>query len=156
LLVSQQAGRLWPRPEHAAAKLSKTRGPCPSRRSRNHLMTDTKSVLTLMLLLTALPGRAFGLATEQHGNQPIGPGWNIAGDVLAVANLPSRVYWREVNGDPHFFFRGNVKALNQTLEQFARIGGEKEVLLLPGPSDVRTLVERRPVPCDWELHAPGG
>ncbi len=112
--------------------------------------------LALGLLLVALGGRAFGLATEHHGNAPIGPGWNFPADVLAVANLPTRVYWREVNGDPMFFFRGNTAALNRALDVFAKIGGEKEVLLLPGPSDVRTLVERRRVECDWEMHAPNG
>ena len=75
---------------------------------------------------------------------------------MRVADLPSRVYWREINGDPRFFFRGNTAGLNQALEAFAQIQGEKEILLLPGPSDVRTLVERKPVPCDWELHAPNG
>jgi hypothetical protein len=119
-------------------------------------MTTPKSIIALTLLLTTLPARAFALATEHHGNQPIGPGWSIPADVLAVANLPSRVYWREINGNPQFFFRGNIEALNRTLEQFARIGGAKEVLLLPGPSNVRTLSERQRVPCDWDLQAPGG
>jgi HEAT repeats len=112
--------------------------------------------LLVCLLLTALPLQALGLATEHHGNAPIGPGWNFPADVVRVANLPSRVYWREINGDPMFFFRGNTAALNQALEAFAQIQGEKEILLVPAPSDVRTLVERKPVPCDWELHAPNG
>jgi hypothetical protein len=43
--------------------------------------------------------------------------------------------------------------LNQALEVFAKIQGPKEILLLPGPSDVRTLVERKPVLCDWDLRA---
>src|SRR5262249_49982511 len=46
-------------------------------------------------------------------------------------------------------------ALNQALEAFAKIDGEREILLLPAPSDVRTL-GGKPVPCDWSLHAPGG
>jgi HEAT repeat protein len=49
-----------------------------------------------------------------------------------------------------------MTALNQALEVFAKIPGPKEILLLPGPSDVRTLVERKPVPCDWDLRAPDG
>jgi hypothetical protein len=122
---------------------------------RRHPVTATKPALVL-ILLAALPALALALATEHHGNQPIGPGWKFPADVLAVANLPSRVYWRELNGDPHFFFHGDVEALNRALVQFARIGGPIEILLLPGPSDVRTLSERKPVPCDWELHAPGG
>jgi hypothetical protein len=113
-------------------------------------------VMMVCVILAALPLRALGLATEHHGNAPIGAGWNFPADVVRVANLPSRVYWREINGDPMFFFRGNTAALNQTLEAFAQIQGEKEILLVPGPSDVRTLVERKPVPCDWELHAPNG
>src|SRR5262249_60817902 len=89
------------------------------------------------------------------GNSPIGSGWNFPADVVRVANLASRLYWREINGDPQFFFRGNTAALNQALEAFAKIDGEREILLLPAPSDVRTL-GGKPVPCDWSLHAPGG
>ncbi|MGH7606858.1 MAG: HEAT repeat domain-containing protein, partial [Gemmatimonadales bacterium] len=115
-----------------------------------------RSLLVTLLLLAALPGLALALATEHHGNAPIGPQWNFPADVLGVANLKSRTYWREINGDPTFCFRGNTAALNKALDAFAKIGGEKEILLLPGPGDVRTLVERNPVPCDWELHAPSG
>jgi hypothetical protein len=115
-----------------------------------------RRLVACAVILALLPFRAWGLATEHHGNAPIGAGWNFPADVVRVANLPSRVYWREINGDPMFFFRGNTAALNQTLEAFAQIQGEKEILLVPVPSDVRTLVERKPVPCDWELHAPNG
>ncbi len=119
-------------------------------------MMTIQRAMMVCVILVAMPLQAFGLATEHHGNAPIGPGWNFPADVVRVADLPSRVYWREINGDPRFFFRGNTAGLNQALEAFAQIQGEKEILLLPGPSDVRTLVERKPVPCDWELHAPNG
>ena len=102
-------------------------------------MLTIRRTIAWSLLLATLPGRAFGLATEHHGNAPIGPGWRFPAGVVAVANLPSRVYWREMNGDPQFFFRGNMTALNQALEVFAKIPGPKEILLLPGPSDVRTF-----------------
>jgi hypothetical protein len=119
-------------------------------------MMTIQRAMVVCVILAAMPVQAFGLATEHHGNAPIGAGWNFPADVLRVANLPSRVYWREINGDPTFVFKGNTAALNQALEAFAQIQGEKEILLVPAPSDVRTLVERKPVPCDWELHAPNG
>src|SRR3954462_8426816 len=106
-------------------------------------MTAAKPFLAVPLLLAALPGRAAALATEHHGNAPIGPGFRFPAGVVAVADLPSRVSWREVNGEPQFFFPGTLEQLHQTLEQFAKIDGEKDALILPGPSDVRTLVERQ-------------
>jgi hypothetical protein len=39
-------------------------------------------------------------------------------ELVWVANLPSRIYWHDINGDPMFFFRGNTAALNQALEAF--------------------------------------
>jgi hypothetical protein len=45
--------------------------------------------------------RASALATEHFGNDPINAGdYGFGRDVLAVANLSSRFYWYEVNGDP--------------------------------------------------------
>jgi len=112
--------------------------------------------ITLAIAFFILARPVFGLATEHHGCTPIGPEWRFPADVIRVANLPSRLYWREINGDPQFFFRGNTSALNHALAVFAQIQGEKEILLLPAPSDVRTLVERKPIPCDWDLRALGG
>jgi hypothetical protein len=122
--------------------------------------TRLSSWLGAAVLSVALFGdarQAFGLATEHPGNDPIGAGWGLGNDVLAAVNLQSRVFWREVNGDPYFFFRGNTTALNEALRRFAALKADKkELVLLPGPGVTHTLVEQKPIPCDWSLHTPAG
>src|SRR5262245_23554073 len=96
------------------------------------------------------------IATEHFGHAPVSATqWTFREDVVRVANLPSRHYWYEVNGDPTFYFHGNTAALNEVLKRFAEVAGEKELVLLPGPSGARTLLSK-PTECDWQLRAPAG
>src|SRR5262245_45500866 len=58
--------------------------------------------------------RALALATEHFDTNPVPAGFiNLSPDALALANLKSRFYWREVNGNPTFFYRGDADALNE-------------------------------------------
>jgi hypothetical protein len=102
--------------------------------------------------------RAYALATEHFGNDPIDASeYKFGGDVLAVANLQSRFYWYEVNGDPHFYYRGNTAALNEALRKFAALAGNsREVILLPGPAEQSTLGDTRRFAFDWVVHTPAG
>jgi hypothetical protein len=101
--------------------------------------------------------RAFALATEQVGNAPIQGGLNFGSELLAAVNLTSRVYWYEVNGNPTFFFRGDVRDLNEALRKFAAIPAEKrEIILLPGAGETTTLTREQRIPYDWSLHVPMG
>jgi hypothetical protein len=43
------------------------------------MMTILRAV-ACAVILAALPLRALGLATEHHGNAPIGAGWNFPAD----------------------------------------------------------------------------
>jgi hypothetical protein len=115
------------------------------------------AILLAVVLLFGLVDRLLALATEHFGNEPLPPGGLISDNNLsAVANLPSRFYWYEVNGDPHFFFRGNTQALNEALRRFGGGAGEREVILLPGPQERQSLTRDKRFPYDWELHAPNG
>jgi hypothetical protein len=100
---------------------------------------------------------ALGLSTEHFGNAPILRTWGFSKNVLDVVNLPSRVYWYETNGDPHFFFRGKTADLNEALRKFAAIGGKtREVILLPGPGETSNLTREKRVSFDWDLRTPAG
>lgn len=101
--------------------------------------------------------RAHALATEHFGNDPVPAGYNFGRDVLELADLQSRIYWYEVNGDPRFYYRGNTAALNGALRKFAALAGDPgEVILLPGPAEQSTLGATRRFPFDWVVHTPAG
>jgi hypothetical protein len=114
----------------------------------------------VVFLVTVLGGpapRAFALATEQLGNAPIRGGLNFGAELLSAVNLTSRVYWYEVNGNPTFFFRGDVHELNEALRKFAAIPAEKrEIILVPGAGETTTLTREQRIPYDWSLHVPMG
>jgi hypothetical protein len=115
---------------------------------------------TLLALVAALAfaGCAFALATEHFGREPIvAQQWSFNPKVVEVANLPSRHYWYEVNGDPTFYFRGNTDALNTALQRFAAVDEPgQEIVLMPGPPQVRSLTGEQAVEADWMLRAPAG
>src|SRR4051794_7787144 len=118
-------------------------------------MTRAAALCAVAAALT-VPAAVHALATEQIGNKPIGPGWNLGGELLAAVNVEERVYWYEVNGNPTFFFKGGPKAINGAIRQFAAIPAEKrEIILLPGPGATRTF-DGKPVAYDWTLHVPMG
>lgn len=120
-----------------------------------HSIRRRAAVLTIAVVFLAVAQRVFALATEQFGNDPVT--WSFPEDVLAVANLKGRVYWYEVNGDPHFFYRGNTEALNEALAKFAATKSDvREVILLPGATERKNLTRDKTIPYDWEFHYPGG
>src|SRR5262245_31881819 len=116
----------------------------------------TRTVLASLVLALACPAAIFGLATEQFGNGPITMGLGLDDTVMKAANVDSRVYWYEVNGNPTFFFKGGPKELNEAICHFAAIRHDKkEIILLPGPGLAYSL-HRKEVPYTWSLHVPGG
>src|SRR5260221_4601772 len=108
----------------------------------------------LTILLTASAGRAYALATEHVGSGPITNGLNFGPDLLAAANLESRVYWNEVNGNPYFFFKGNTDAVNKCLEQFAKVKAEgHDVIIVPGSGDNKTF-KGDSIASNWHFNVP--
>jgi hypothetical protein len=102
--------------------------------------------------------RALALATEHFGNDPVPPGFIQQGqDALDLANLPSRFYWYEVNGNPTFFYRGEAAALNAALKKFAALPGDaRELILLPGPGEGHSLGGEKRFGYDWWVNTPAG
>jgi hypothetical protein len=115
-------------------------------------------LLGLAVCLCGTTPRALALATEHFGNDPVAPGFlNLGRDALALANLKSRVYWYEVNGNPTFFYQGNADALNEALKKFAAVGGDvREVILLPGPAQGHNLTGDKHFAYDWSVNTPAG
>jgi hypothetical protein len=121
--------------------------------------------LRATIILAALAGSLFGmqpralaLATEHFGNAPVPQGFvDLGGEALALANLKSRFYWYEVNGNPTFYYQGKTEALNEALKRFAALGGKlREVVLLPGPGEGHNLTGEKHFPYDWWVNIPAG
>jgi hypothetical protein len=110
-----------------------------------------------LILPLATPTPVHALATEHLGNEAIGHGWGFGKELLTAVNLPERVYWYEVNGNPYFYFRGSSSALNDAIRKFIAIPADKrEIILLPGPGETKTLTRDKRIDYDWSLHVPGG
>jgi hypothetical protein len=96
------------------------------------------------------------LATEQVGNAPIRRSLGESDELLTTVNVHSRVYWREINGNPTYYFKGSPKDLNEAIRNFAKITVEKrEIILLPGTGETKTFGGKN-VPFDWSVHVPMG
>src|SRR5947208_3228663 len=112
-------------------------------------------VLTAAALL-ALPAMALALAFESFGNASATkqPGW--AEGAIGVVNLESRVYSRWVNGNEHFFYRGNARALNEALKRYAAVKADKRrLVLLPGRGKMQSF-DGKAIAFGWQFHVPSG
>ncbi|QEL20161.1 hypothetical protein [Limnoglobus roseus] len=119
-------------------------------------MSARRLFLTL-LAAVLIPQAASALATEYFGNAPIMPSqWGLAPEVAGVANLPTRVYWYEVNGSPSFYYRGDTAALNAALRAFAKLPDkDKEIHLVAGPGETKDLGQKKGIAFDWSVHVAG-
>jgi hypothetical protein len=120
------------------------------------MTTGSRALLfALAVCLFGTGLRASALATEHFGNDPITQGYTA--DVLALANLPGRFYWFEVNGDPCFYYRGDAAVLNEALRKFAALRAPaREVTVLPGPGEGSSLTGEHGFGYDWMVHTPAG
>src|SRR5713226_1970355 len=113
-------------------------------------------VAVAVCLLAANP-KALALATERFGNDPLGEDFGLGKSALELANLKTRVYYYEVNGNPTFYYRGDTDALNEALKLFANAAGDPhEVILLPDPGEGRNLTGERQFAYDWWFNSPTG
>ena len=112
-----------------------------------------RAVLLAVFAARFLAGTALGEGSEGKGAEPI-QGVNLAPKIKAVADLKSRVYWREVNGDFFSVHKGEAAAANEAIRLFEEAGG-RDVVLWPAPGKEQTF-SGDPVPCDFTLHVPGG
>ena len=87
-----------------------------------------------LLLLAAAPCRpAFALITGGEGNKPlVDPGWPKGAD--AIFNTPERIAWWEGpplgGGQWHAECRGDAKALNAVLGDFAKLDVKSKRIVL--------------------------
>lgn len=109
-------------------------------------------------LLAAYPASALALGTETFGNQTLNEqAYREWPNLTAVINDTNRVYQYWVNGGEEFFFQGSTEALNRALQQFALVRAEvREVVLLPGPANVSSLMRDKHFNYDWSLKINAG
>ncbi|MCR9229800.1 MAG: HEAT repeat domain-containing protein [bacterium] len=111
-----------------------------------------------LLLLSCLTGPVWALGMEDFGNKPL----NAANftdwpGIMPVVNDTHRVYHTWVNGNEHCYYRGDTKALNAALKRFAATPEKvHEVILLPGPAEIRSFRKEKSVTYNWSLHLVGG
>lgn len=118
--------------------------------------TLTRALFALLLIFACRP--AWALGTETFGNEPLIEG-NYADwpGIMPAVNHSSRVYHTWVNGNEHFYYRGDTAALNDFLKAYAGAKTEvREVVLRPGPGVTHSFDRSRTIDYGWKLHLIGG
>jgi hypothetical protein len=111
----------------------------------------------MVFLGHSVANRAWGLATETFGNEPLSElNYTEWKGIMPVVNAKARVYNVGVNDNEHMFYKGTAKELNVALANFAKIEMKEHLVVLrPGPG-VRRSHDRKEIPDNWELHVIGG
>jgi hypothetical protein len=112
--------------------------------------------VTALLLLFLSPAWSMGL--ESVGNEPLRH-WDYRDwpNAMPVINDTHRVYRNWVNGNEHFYFTGDTKALNAAIKNFVAIKVDRlTVVLRPGPGEVSTFNQKQSFGFNWNLHLLGG
>lgn len=115
------------------------------------------SIIAMAGLMCGVCIEARAAGQETFGPEPLSAA-NYAEwpGIETVVNDLRRVYHTWVNGNEHFYYRGDTLALNAFLKQFAKAGaGPREVVLRPGPAEAKTF-HGETVAYDWMLHVVGG
>jgi HEAT repeats len=114
------------------------------------------SILALLALFPS--GRVWAMGEEDFGNTALNEAnFQDWPGIMPLVNHPSRVYHSWVNGNEHFYYRGDAAALNDALRKFAASKAEvHEVLLRPAPCIVESFNSAKKIPYDWDLHIVGG
>ena len=101
---------------------------------------------------------AWALGMEKFGNEDLGEAnYRAWPGIAPLVNHTSRVYQNWVNGNEHFFYRGDTTVLNDALGKFAASEAKvHEVLLRPAPCIVKSFDGSKTVPYNWDLHIVGG
>jgi hypothetical protein len=103
-----------------------------------------------------LPAVALALGEEGFGNAPRPRQEDWSDGVVEVVNLKSRVYFRWVNGNEDFFYRGDSAAINEALRRFASVKDDaRQVILLPGSGKTHTF-QGKDVEFEFQFHVPSG
>ena len=122
-------------------------------------MAERNVSLLLCAVLICLFGHwdAFGLGTEEFGDKPIHPQPDWPEGVEAVIQSPGRIYSRWVNGDEHFYYRGDTAGFNEVLRKFADTKTPIHRLILQKEyGKVKSLDGKSGFRYDWLLRVPSG
>jgi len=117
-----------------------------------------RQLFTAILLLAILPARLWALGEEKLGNDPL-PDANYAKwpGLAGVVNDKSRVYYSWVNGNENFYYSGNAAELSAVLARFAAAELKtREVVLVPGPTKVKTFQGDSEFNVSYQLQIFGG
>jgi HEAT repeat protein len=120
--------------------------------------TFLKGAVLAALALAACSSAAWARGQETFGNEPLNAAnFNDWPGIMPVVNHPSRVYHTWVNGNEHFYYRGDAAALNDTLRKLAEAKTEvREVVLRPGPGVTHSFDRAQEIRYGWNLHLVGG
>jgi len=116
-----------------------------------------RSVTAVGLVLLAV-SNVWGLGEERVGNEPfLANAYRDWPNVMPVINDTHRVYQSWVNGNEHFYFKGDTAALNAALKNFAAIKSERLVVVLrPGPGETSSFQKEHTFTYNWNLHLLSG
>jgi len=116
------------------------------------------SAAIFLWLTCCVSSEALALGEEHFGNAPLNEAnYRAFKGVIPLVNHESRAYHTWVNGNEHFYYRGNTSTLNDALRKFAATESEvHEVVLRPAPGIVYSFNKVKPVPFNWCLHIMGG
>ncbi len=112
----------------------------------------------LAFCLFAVHNQCFALGTETFGNKTLhDPAYEQWPNLVSVINDTNRIYQYWVNGGEKFFFQGNTESFNAALQRFATVKADaREVVLLPGPATVSSLLQEKTFDYDWSLEINSG
>jgi len=122
------------------------------------MQLPSRQLVTSILLLALLPARLWALGDEKLGNDPLPDANYVKWPGLAgVVNDKSRVYYSWVNGNENFYYSGNAAELSGVLARFAAAELKThEVVLVPGPSKVKTFQGDSEFTVSYQLQIFGG
>lgn len=120
-------------------------------------MRSLAKSLIVAALIGSAAGRAWAWGTEDFGNSALNAAnYRDWPGIMPLVDDPNRVYHTWVNGNEHFYYRGDTAALNDALGKFAAIQADvHEVLLRPGPCEAKSFDRTRTTAYDWQLHLVG-
>lgn len=124
------------------------------RKARNR----SNLVLFAILILGISTHRAAGLGFEDFG--PAGEHLGISPDwpkgAVPIKKHSARVYWREVNGDDHSYYDGDVAEINELLQLFSELEQDNHEVVLRAGRPSAMSFGGKATPYAVEFHLPGG
>jgi hypothetical protein len=115
-----------------------------------------KNVVITFLVCVIWAGIVAGLATEEHGNNPVNKlnytEWDGT-EILAMLNDTNRVYSTWCNGNEYFYYNGNNAAANSFLKKCAEIKNARVIVKYKeGTGIVKSFSGKKKIPYTWNVN----